>query len=816
MSNRGRFWRGRGYNRFGTRGRGWGSSRGTGRGASAESSNLCHPKRTSNQHCHTAPVPVPTDCPFKAWDLYFASTVYTPLSNEKILVCAFEEYFRREVDEWHLDEIERKRAIQVDFATLICNEGLLNDVPNFSTITRNSPDLILNSMGLAVYQVIASRLSGLEYTSSFPKVNVRLVNYEPITSLKHLKASQYGKLVTIRGTAVRVGNVKPLVTQMAFQCNACSSMQVQSLQDGKYTTPTKCENSCRTRSFTPLRSSQETQTIDWQIVRVQEIMSDDNREAGRIPRSVECELTADLVDSCVPGDLVTVTAIVKATGSDEGRGRGNKDKCMFLIYLSAVSVTTSRGQGTGQGPHMEFSSKDYSAIQEIQGDSNVLRLLVGSLCPAIYGHELVKAGLVLGLFGGCPKFLHNQNCIPVRGDLHILVVGDPGLGKSQMLQSAANIAPRGVYVCGNTTTTSGLTVTLSKDGASGDYALEAGALVLADMGCCCIDEFDKMGSQHQALLEAMEQQSISIAKAGIVCSLPARTSILAAANPAGGHYNKAKTVAENLRMGSALLSRFDLVFILLDKPDEEMDTMLSEHVMALHSGKKNSVGGLVKSKAASVLELRGDDDAYREWEKQKPLSERLKFLGSEFADLLPHCLFRKYVGYARRYVHPKLSPEAAGILQSFYLELRQRYHSSDSTPITTRQLESLIRLTEARARIELREVATKEDAEDIVEIMKYSMIDTYSDDFGVLDFNRSQHGSGMSSRNQAKRFVAALNRVTERTTNSLFSVQQMRQIAKDMRLQITNFDDFIASLNCQNFLLQKGPRVYQIQTSNCF
>jgi DNA helicase MCM8 len=155
-----------------------------------------------------------------------------------------------------------------------------------------------------------------------------------------------------------------------------------------------------------------------------------------------------------------------------------------------------------------------------------------------------------------------------------------------MLQAAANIVPRGVYVCGNTTTTSGLTVTLSKDGASGDYALEAGALVLGDMGCCCIDEFDKMGSQHQALLEAMEQQSISIAKAGIVCSLPARTSILAAANPAGGHYNKAKTVAENLKMGSALLSRFDLVFILLDKPDEEMDMMLSEHVMALHAGKR--------------------------------------------------------------------------------------------------------------------------------------------------------------------------------------------------------------------------------------
>ncbi|XP_033102817.1 DNA helicase MCM8-like [Anneissia japonica] len=156
----------------------------------------------------------------------------------------------------------------------------------------------------------------------------------------------------------------------------------------------------------------------------------------------------------------------------------------------------------------------------------------------------------------------------------------------KMLKAVVNVAPRGVYVCGNTTSATGLTVTLSKESGTGDYTLEAGALVLADQGCCCIDEFDKMSSQHQALLGAMEQQSISLAKAGIVCNLPARAAILAAANPVGGHYNKAKIVSENLKMGSALLSRFDLVFILVDKPDEQMDSMLSEHVMAMHAGRK--------------------------------------------------------------------------------------------------------------------------------------------------------------------------------------------------------------------------------------
>ena len=187
-----------------------------------------------------------------------------------------------------------------------------------------------------------------------------------------------------------------------------------------------------------------------------------------------------------------------------GRGR-NKDKCMFLLYIYANSINNSKGNkaGTEGGLAMDFTMKDLYAIEEIQSEENLFRLLVGSLCPSIYGHELVKAGLVLGLFGGSQKYTNDKNRIPVRGDPHILVVGDPGLGKSQMLQAAANIAPRSVYVCGNTTTTSGLTVTLSKEGGSGDYALEAGALVLADQGCCCIDEFDKMTSQHQALLEAM-------------------------------------------------------------------------------------------------------------------------------------------------------------------------------------------------------------------------------------------------------------------------------------------------------------------------
>ncbi|XP_034496240.1 DNA helicase MCM8 isoform X2 [Ailuropoda melanoleuca] len=696
--------------------------------------------------------------PYKGWKLYF-SEVYSSSSPFIQKIQAFENFFTRRIDLYDKDEIERKGSIVVDFKELTEDDEMADLVPNLANELRDTPEKTLACMGLAVHQVLtrdlerhAAELQAQEGLSrdgetmvNVPHIHARVYNYEPLTQLKNVRANYYGKYIALRGTVVRVSNIKPLCTKMAFLCAACGEVQGFSLPDGKYNLPTKCPvPTCRGRSFTALRSSPLTVTMDWQSIKIQELMSDDQREAGRIPRTIECELVHDLVDSCVPGDTVTITGVVKVSNAEEG-SRNKNDKCMFLLYIEANSVSNSKGQktktsedGCKHGALMEFSLKDLYAIQEIQAEENLFKLIVNSLCPVIFGHELVKAGLALALFGGSQKYADDKNRIPIRGDPHVLVVGDPGLGKSQMLQAVCNVAPRGVYVCGNTTTTSGLTVTLSKDSSSGDFALEAGALVLGDQGICGIDEFDKMGNQHQALLEAMEQQSISLAKAGMVCSLPARTSIIAAANPVGGHYNKAKTVSENLKMGSALLSRFDLVFILLDTPDEDHDHLLSEHVIAIRAGKQRAVS------SATIARMNSQDSntSVLEVVSDKPLSERLK----------------------------------------------------------------------ARARLELREEATKEDAEDIVEVMKYSMLGTYSDEFGNLDFERSQHGSGMSNRSTAKRFISALNNIAERTYNNLFQFQQLRQIAKELNIQVADFENFIGSLNDQGYLLKKGPKVYQLQT----
>uniref|UniRef100_A0A8D2N1C9 DNA helicase MCM8 n=1 Tax=Zonotrichia albicollis TaxID=44394 RepID=A0A8D2N1C9_ZONAL len=739
--------------------------------------------------------------PYKGWKLYF-SEVYNDKSPFVQKTQAFEKFFMQRIELYDKDEIERKGSILVDYKELIQDRELTKSIPNLSAELRDMPQKILQCMGLAIHQVLTKDLErhaaelqvqeGLplqgEPVINVPLIHARVYNYEPLTQLKNLRANCYGKYIALRGTVVRVSNIKPLCTNLAFVCAACGDVQALPLPDGKYTLPTKClVPECRGRSFTADRSSPLTTTVDWQSVKVQELMADDQREAGRIPRTIECELVQDLVDSCVPGDMVTVTGIVKVASTEEGAAKSKNDKCIFLLYIEANSVSNSKGQKlknfddeSFQRSFMEFSLKDLYAIQEIQAEENLFKLIVNSLCPAIYGHEIVKAGLALALFGGCQKFVDDKNRIPVRGDPHVLVVGDPGLGKSQMLQAVCNIAPRGVYVCGNTSTSSGLTVTLSRDGTSGDFALEAGALVLGDQGICGIDEFDKMGNQHQALLEAMEQQSISLAKAGIVCSLPARTSIVAAANPVGGHYNKAKTVSENLK------EKFLLYFIL-----NEQDRIFYLALVTRASCQEHS-----------VLQATSD----------RPLLERLKISTGENFDAIPHQLLRKYVGYARQYVHPSLSPEAAQVLQEFYLELRKQNQGADSTPITTRQLESLIRLTEARSRLELREKSTKEDAEDVIEIMKYSMLGTYSDEFGKLDFERSQHGSGMSNRSQAKRFVSALSSVAERTYNNLFDLQQLRHIAGQLQLRVSDFESFIGSLNDQGYLLKKGSRVYQLQT----
>ncbi|KAF9299545.1 DNA replication licensing factor mcm8 [Linnemannia elongata] len=783
-----------------------------------------------SQALHTAPLRSKrkvTNCPWIDWDVYLPLDEYHEQHEYIQWIAEFRQFLQRyhlrnlhELTKEQRAELERRRVFVVNLKVLIqeCN------IPALMDLVVHRTTAVLGCMSLAAIQILYGDEAVKEKNQK--KIMVRLGNLDKITHGKDLKANLIGKFICVRGTIVRTSGVTPLATKMSFVCNACQGIQTLEFADAKYIQPTKCpEVGCRGKHFTPQRGvGYDTETVDWQTIRLQEKLPDDRTDSGRVPRTIECEVTRDLVDRVIPGDVVEVTGIVKVSQSEKSYTREKTGNTMYLLYLDVNYLTkatmtakddedmynddNSKDRTKESKDSIQITTKDLYAIEDVHKEPQLFKLIVNSFSPAIFGHEMVKAGILFGLFGGRRRSNAVVDRTAIRSDPHILVVGDPGLGKSQMLSAAVKVAPRGVYVCGSSgISTSGLTVTLVR-GKGSDFALEAGALVLGDQGCCCIDEFDKMTTDHNALLEAMEQQSISIAKAGIICTLPARTSVIAAANPVGGHYNMSKTVAENLKMNTALLSRFDLIFILMDKPDGEMDQYLSRHVMALHSGNATTAPAF---RGRTSQEFDPSQGSGVKADMSLPLEERLRMTSDDNMELIPLPLLRKYIAYARQYVHPRLSREAAAVLQEFYLMLRAKHRSPDGTPVTTRQLESLIRMAEAKARMELREVVTRRDAMDVIEIMTFSLRDA----FGPNDAHPGSQGQSQSGQGKGasmKRYVAELQRIAFENSSNMFTQDQLYNTFQGMQLRgITGgFMAFLDTLNHQNFLLKKGPRTYQL------
>jgi replicative DNA helicase Mcm len=378
----------------------------------------------------------------------------------------------------------------------------------------------------------------------------------------------------------------------------------------------------------------------------------------------------DLVDLARPGDRVYVVGIIRA--ETKSFPRTGKLRA-FSLYIDANFIDSS-------GRELEslvITPEEEQQILELSKDSRVHDKIIHSIAPSVYGYERIKEAIMYLLFGGVPKFLPD---ISIRGELNIILVGDPGTAKSQLLRYVPKIAPRGLYTSGRGTTAAGLTAAVLPT-ATGGMTLEAGALVLADRGIACIDEMDKMRTEDRvAIHEAMEQHTISIAKGGIVATLNARAAILGAANPALGRYDAYRTVAENISLPITILSRFDLIFVLKDVPEKERDALMSEHILELHMRK-------------TPPEI-------------PPIS----------SDLL-----RKYIAYAKS-ITPVLTPAAFDKLKSFYLEMRSASEVEGSPiAITARQLESLVRISEARAKAALREEVLVDDADHAIAIMKRSL-----------------------------------------------------------------------------------------------
>lgn len=424
-------------------------------------------------------------------------------------VQAFEAHMKRSPLCYKLSQIQQNLWFPVRMDRVASDAEFSAAWPSYMADLTEATEETLLVMGLAAHQRIthdlpalsSSQLTGIESASKFSLLTIRprIVGHSPVVSLDKLRQWNYGRLIAVRGTVIRVGEAELVTSWMAFRCPQCRCEQaIRQMDLRKLMSPTSCKGAgCRVRSnFSQLLSSPFTRTDPYQTIRLQESMQSSQFNGnGRSPKSVDVELAFDLVNSVCPGDDVTLTGIIKAR-AQQTNNREKQGASLHQFFIHGVSIVSNKN--TMHNRKSEYTESDMNLIQQIKNESNPFYLLVHSLCPSVFAHEMVKAGLILALFGGSGNGESGDRTPGVgrRSETHVLVVGDPGLGKSLLLQACASVSPRGILVCGNSTSNAGLTVSVRHEKGSGN-TMEAGALVLADQGVCCIDEFDKMSGKYQ-------------------------------------------------------------------------------------------------------------------------------------------------------------------------------------------------------------------------------------------------------------------------------------------------------------------------------
>jgi len=555
---------------------------------------------------------------------------------------------------------------------------------------------------------------------------------------------------------VRSSEVKPLAKKIAYKCTNCSTVTEAQLKGLVMKKPVKCP-ACSEKELE--MDPESSLFIDFQLVRLQELPED--LPAGQLPHYIEVTVMSDLVDQCRPGDRIMLTGIIRI---EQEQLAPQAKTSLFRLRMEGNNIEYLGGRAgskdTRSVERIMISTEDERQIRIIASKPDAYEKLIASFAPHIYGHEPIKEAILLLIVGSVTKKLDDGSTR--RGDINVLLVGDPGTAKSEMLKFTAKIAPRGLYTSGRGSTAAGLTAAVIRD-KSGIMMLEAGAVVLGDQGIVCIDEFDKIKPEDRsALHEVMEQQTCSVAKGGIVATLNARTSILSAANPIYGKYDPYKNITENVNLPVPLLTRFDLIFIVRDNPDKEKDNLVASHILEIHRDTEKAARPAI------------DID-----------------------------LFSKYLSYAKQ-IEPTLTPEAIDIVRSYYMEMR-RIESEGMITVTPRQLEGLIRLASARARLLLKDMVEAEDAQRAIYLVDQMMrtagvdVNTGKTDLGVL------YGKPQSVVSKEKMFMELFRGLTGAENNDVEDKVLVDELVKTGKFSDEEARKYIQKFNREGQIFERRP-----------
>ncbi|KAF6156122.1 hypothetical protein GIB67_024092 [Kingdonia uniflora] len=535
---------------------------------------------------------------------------------------------------------------------------------------------------------------------------------------RDLLSAFIGSMVCVEGIITKCSLVRPKVVKSVHFCPTTSQFTSREYRDitsnmGLPTGsvyPTRDEHGYLLVTEYGLCKYKDHQTLSMQEV-------PENSAPGQLPRTVDVIIEDDLVDSCKPGDRVAIVGIYKALpGKSNGGVNG-----VFRTVLIANNVSLLNKEANAP----IYTTDDLKEIRKIAERKDAFDLLGNSLAPSIYGHSWIKKAVILLMLGGMEKNLKNGTHL--RGDINMMMVGDPSVAKSQLLRSIMNIAPLAISTTGRGSSGVGLTAAVTTDQETGERRLEAGAMVLADRGVVCIDEFDKMNDQDRvAIHEVMEQQTVTIAKAGIHASLNARCSVVAAANPIYGTYDRSLTPTKNIGLPDSLLSRFDLLFIVLDQMDPDIDRQISEHVVRMHRYRSAVDGdGAGHDGSSSYGREDGADTGSSVFVKYNRMLHGRKVDRRSKRDTLTIMFLKKYIHYAKHRIQPDLTDEASEQIANAYAELRNAGSNGKSgggtLPITARTLETMIRLSTAHAKLKLSKKVSKSDVDAALNVLNFAI-----------------------------------------------------------------------------------------------